>query len=58
MEKGIKMNYKELSERQVFNLIKNGGMDLDQFIEYLAHFEFVAQERYREMQDFYEEELG
>ena len=52
------MNYKELSERQVFNLIKNGGMDFDQFQEYLAHFEFDAQERYREMQNFYEEELG
>lgn len=50
----MKIDINNLVEREVFNLIKNGGMDLDQFMEWCDRFAFDRVESYIEMKEFYD----
>lgn len=50
------MKYENLSERHIFNLIKNGGMDFDQFMEYLDYVSNVAVDLYEEARIVHEQD--
>ena len=52
----MKFDIKTLSERQIFNMIKNGGVDIDQFFEWCEQAAINAVERHERMKEFYENE--